>query len=141
MAAGIDVFFTGLMLICLDGQPNCPVSGNYRNSAWVVKTDDRSAPCKFNDTTETTLHLQFDERALTTTYVIDGWVTCTTKDYNVDCKFNDLAKLPKLCIDVDPPPAPADQKLKASLQWLLRIDEVDRRFKAVRTELLANPSY
>ena len=53
----IDVFFTGLMLICLDGQPNCPkgpYAKDYPNTAWVVQADGISEPCGWSSKLKTT---------------------------------------------------------------------------------------
>src|ERR1700730_6495469 len=56
MVPGIDVYFTGLMLICIAGQPECPKE----NTAWVVKADGtNSLPCGWKSDTTTTLQLRF----------------------------------------------------------------------------------
>ncbi len=61
MAAGIDVFFTGLMLICLYDQQNCPKGQDeryYPNTAWVVKADGPRRVCGWHSREETLLRLK-----------------------------------------------------------------------------------
>lgn len=58
----IDVLFTGLMLICLDGHADtCPVRPYEKNTTWVVKADGASEVCGRHSKEETNLELQLDK--------------------------------------------------------------------------------
>jgi len=137
MAAGIDVFFTGLMLICLDGQPNCP-DKPYRNNAWVVLADKSSMPCGWENDTETDLKLLFNGQEFKEEFRDIQWA----KDH---CEFGDETKISciikerTVCVNPDKVSAPG--KIDPSIRSLLRIDEIDRRFKAVNLGILNDRQY
>jgi hypothetical protein len=132
----IDVFFTGLMLICLDGQPNCPVKGyqDYPNTAWVVIADGQGKPCGWNSNEITRLELRF--LSLDFQYTESNTSYCKEQDNGfVRCLLPDG----DLCVT---PPAPAlNQTIELSLRWVPRLDQVDRRFKGLRADRLSNPGY
>lgn len=143
--SGIDVVLTGLMLICFDGQPNCPDG----NRAWIVKAKpDGNEPCELKSGTTTTLEILFDSDGFGYTNNTD-WFDCskdkTTLPGNtqVTCKFvkSTGAVQDSLCVDLDYYTAPKHQRLDSNLKSLPRLDEVDRRFKAVIPERLTNPYY
>lgn len=142
MAPGIDVFFTGLMLICLDGQPNCPID-NHKNTAWVVKADGKSEPCGCTDKTETKLQIEYSSKDFYQTPGTQTKLTCTSdkqadsNEKTITCTIPDYID----CVELYPAPAPTIQTLESSLKWLPRINEVDRRFKALRRELLEDTYY
>jgi hypothetical protein len=122
---GIDVFFTGLMLICLDGQPGCQVD-NYQNTAWVIKATNGGMPCGFETQFDTTLILQFDEDdfSISSNSLVCDEATpknCTIPE-GIDCG----SKPYDLYVNVDRAPAPAYQRIDT--QWLPQIDDIDSRF-------------
>lgn len=133
MATGIDVFFTGLMLICLDGS-DCAREGHFPNTAWVVKADGPRKICGWEDQTSTTLELRFKETDFKLTVDVDS--VCGDPE-------NDVYSCPltRETICVVPRPAPEEQRLEHSLQWLPQLDEVDQRFKAVLPERLEDKYY
>jgi len=132
----IDVFFTGLMLICLEGQPSCPV--NYRpNTAWVVQADwNKSTPCGWQHSKEvTTLELRFLTDQFN--FIQSRPANCHKDDLDSTMTQCDLPtrKITDVCVD---PIGSKAQQLDPSLQLVPRLDEVDGRFKALDMELLKN---
>lgn len=135
--AAIDVFFTGLILICLEGQPNCPV-GTSGNTAWVVKADGKSRPCKWNSAEETELELRFPKTHFV--QLPSGSITCV-KDPDDDTLMRCPLTAADICVLPKPSPFGRHQLLDSSLQWVPRIDEVDTRFKSLNVKHLNNPAY
>lgn len=137
MAIGVEVFLSGLMLICLDGQTNCPVGTYAPNTAWVVKADGKSEPCGWKSTTETILELSFKTGDFYPP--LGKWVSdniCKVGNNETVCSpLSDG----DLCIYTSP--ATQEQRQEASLRWLPRLDEVDRRFKALRPERIKDSGY
>ncbi len=132
----VDVFFTGLMLICLDGHSSCP-AGDYKdkeNTAWVLKAvKDYDKPCGWDKSYDTTLELKFSPGHFEHT------------DYIKVCEESDpvKCKLPTgdICLELKPEPK-EQQYLTGSLDKLPRLDqEVDWRFNGLRTDRLRNPRY
>lgn len=131
MATGIDVFFTGLMLICLDGQSDCPAKSDW-NTAWIVKAGGPSNTCGWHSREETRLEIQFSLNEVVPSSVAG----CTeNKDRNeMHCP------LPAGDINIFLE-KPLVQKLETSVQRLPRLAEIDRRFKAPDKNLLTNENY
>jgi hypothetical protein len=130
----IEVFFSGLMLICLDGQLHCPVGESGGNRAWVVNADGQSKPCGWNSPEVTKLDLQFptdkfDESASTGLCKQDADKTMT------------VCELPARRICVVPSPRSMKQVLEKSLNLIPRLDEVDPRFEALDMKRLQDPHY
>src|SRR4051794_38858821 len=127
----IDIFFTGLMLICLDGQQNCPVGSFAKNTAWVVKADGTSKPCGWDSREVTELELEFSSGEFD--YTPSNF--CNNKNgFTIRC----ILPEGDLCIDL---PAFPNNQLENSLQRLPRLDDVDRRFKELRVDRLNNAYY
>lgn len=137
MAVGVDLVLTGLMLICLDGDGDCPLDGA-KNVAWVLKLEGERVSC--------------------------GWYTRRDQHFELRIKVNDFLPLKavpdrcapdpddtstmvcdlpheRICVDPFPEPQPATQDLQQALAPLLRLEEVDRRFHRLRSEKLSDPSY
>lgn len=133
----VDVYLAGLMLVCFDGQPNCPVHGaGYGNTAWVVKVDsDMVKPCGWESRVKARLELRFKK-----TEIDPGahGLSCSDEGEETSC---DLSEHVQIYVKPDPKPMPRDQRLEASLQWLPRINEVDYRFKAVDEARLKLDTY
>jgi len=119
----INLFLAGLLLTCLKDQPNCIDDG--KNTAWIVKTDKEVCGWDFKDKYGTYLEVRFkptdfkryqwsegDDCPGDT----DGKVTCRFDGYSINVTTNTASPL-----TVD----------KESLRSLPRIDEIDRRFKAL----------
>jgi hypothetical protein len=124
---GIDLFLTGLMLICLDGQPGCQV-GDYQNAAWVIKATNTGEPCGYSLNIDTELRLQFGKDDFSVSYnelVCDDAIprNCTIPDgYCGPAPYD-------LYVNVDRLPSLEDQHVDT--RWLPQIDDVDPRFGTV----------
>jgi hypothetical protein len=142
---GFDIVLTGLMLICLDGQPSCPkgpyATDKYPNTAWVVRADGKSMPCGRESPETTRLELIYDPKEL---YPVD--------ESKVHCEPERLGR--RACVLVDSLVTLSDQEICVTpssgaltrndlvdkeLRGLPHLDEVDRRFKALRMERLKAP--
>jgi len=134
MATGIDVFFTGLMLICLDGQPNCPVGG-YKNTAWAVKANGPRKVCGWYSTEETTLELKFVEDDFK-----GPWPDSCRKVKNEKGQYEIICPLSSEQVCLLPNPKAANPP-PPKLEGLPRLDEIDRRLLAPDKELLENYDY
>lgn len=138
--AAIDVVFTGLMLICFADQPDClDEKLPAWHTAWVVKADGESMPCGWNSQIKTKPELRFDKREFNTPKYYNGF-TCAD---DTDKKDFANCSLEYDCVNVyvDPKPGAAYQRFEQSLQYLPRIDEVDRRFKKVDSNILKETDY
>ena len=123
----IDVFFAGMMLICLDGRSSCV--GYYGpNTAWVVKADGESSPCERPSREETELKVRFSS---------SDFYLSTPTSY---CKAGECV-LPAGDVCVVPNVAPLPGASSIGPLRLPRIDKLDRRFIAIRMERLQNLSY
>lgn len=139
MSTTVDLFFAGLMLICLDGQSRCTGEPG-PNTAWVVKADGRSKPCGWNDRTITTLELQFDKDELS--YNEHGeWPRKHCDGDAEDPSKITCRPLEGKDICAYPGPELQEWRLEHSLRWLARIDEVDRRFLALDARRLTHLEY
>lgn len=143
MATGIDVLLSGMMLICLNGQSNCPVGEYHPNTANVVKADYLTKPCGWQSavTTRTTLELRFNTDEFYYPASAQGkWV-------NTQCNPNSNNRKEIICpieearICINPMPESQEKRLLTSLQWLPRIDEVDVRFRSVSLERVRDRYY
>lgn len=136
MPTGIDVFFNGLMLICIAGQPNCPRV--QENIAWVVKADGSSAPCGRTSPEITQLVFKFRENQFSLKTFIE--IKCEPESGYSRCIFP--AGIREICLKPSPiTPTPENQIRPGSLQALPRLDEVDSRFKAVLDSRLGDLAY
>ena len=134
MATGIDVFFTGLMLICLDGQPNCPARTGW-NTAWVVKADGPRRVCGVDSLVETELELRFNGADFT--YHASGEVECKPEvEGSSTIRCNNFTE-GRICLETDS--LRENQFPDRGLEQLPRLDELDRRFKFVLRERLRGP--
>jgi hypothetical protein len=125
----IDVFFSGLMLICLSGQRDCPV-GTLGNTAWVVYADGSSKPCGWDKPEKTTLQLIFPTDQFF--YKASPSLKCDDSDPAVTkCELASNPN-PDLCIIPNSPVTV--QTLDSSLQQVPRLAEIDRRFIALNTD-------
>jgi hypothetical protein len=144
MAAVIDVFFTGLMLICLDGQPNCPKGpfavsqGKNLNTSWVVKADGESMPCGRDSPEKTQLEIAF----LTNDFDYDpgNVIACTVGSGRVICVLLPDDVLDReICVTPSSGTLDRNELLDKGLSGLPHLDEMDQRFKTLRTEQLKAP--
>jgi hypothetical protein len=126
MATGIDVFFAGLMLICFDKQPSCPVDqyNGTINTAWVVKADGPQRICGRNSPEKARLELKFDDNGFDEVDGGKGKYACKTKqgekkDTTI-CTFLST----NICLT---PSVTNSANSKFNMDGLLRFDEVDRR--------------
>lgn len=88
----IHVFFAGLMLICLQGQANCPQEDG-KNTAWVVKADGVSKPCGWDRKEKTTLEVEYRTEAFTAEEFIDNDRLCRREDGKTICKLDEVKDL------------------------------------------------
>lgn len=139
MATGIDVFLTGLMLICIQDQPNCPQGSytdkypdRYQNTAWAVKANEENGPekkvCGWYRGERTRFEVKFKKDDFDEP-VLGGNVTCL--DGKNGYKLCGLGSYRDVCLIPDPP---SDKKV-SSLDNLPRLDEIDRRLVAPREAL------
>jgi hypothetical protein len=119
----IDVAFTGLMVICLYGQPNCPVNRS-ENTAWAVRASSDSLICGRESKERTTLAVTFDVGSFS--YQPDPSVTCKPPDGQkmVICTIPNSVP----AVNVEPDQLTMENHRDESLERVLRIDEVDWRF-------------
>jgi hypothetical protein len=138
MAAGIDVFFTGLMLICLDGQDKtCPVGKYEKNTALIVKANGPRRICGWYSSEENKLELRFkkgDFEGQKPKSTLDCKETKNEKgEYEVICSLPEM----DICLVPDQHKTYPNPKLEN----LPRLDEIDRRLLAPMEKLLENDSY
>jgi hypothetical protein len=124
---GIDVFFAGLMLICLKDQPNCPAGGyGNDNTAWVVKADGESKPCGWDSKAKTALVIQFDRDKFK--YIPGGTLDCASGA----CIVPETPGA-DLCVSADPNEA---SRRETTLGRLPVLDSMDERFLAINPDRL-----
>jgi hypothetical protein len=132
---GIDLFFAGLMLICLEGQQYCPTDRG-PNTAWVVKVPNKPNLdiCKYTTNYYSTLEVRFSPEEFSLSY--DGsHIKCGTDT----CEFGEGYEPKRLCVNLD-----QNQQISvdlASLQRLVQIGEIDRRFVKLRGARLDDATY
>ena len=145
MTAGIDVFFTGLMLICFDGQLSCPKgpyaeqhTDKYPNTAWVVRADGKSTPCGRTSPEETRLELTYSPEELNRT---DGQVKCEREKVGdrMVCVLADDPLEREICVIPSSGTLARNKLLDEGFRGLPHLDEIDRRFKVLRMEKLKSP--
>lgn len=137
-AMTLDVFFTGLMLLCLNNQQNCQykdMQDKTWNTAWILKADDKSnPPCGRPSPERTKLELTFKEGDFKPPF------TCVKQgDSYYHCPLPDDAL--RLVISQGNGQMKYPQHLSDDLQWLPKIDEIDTRFKELDVNRLKNPFY
>src|SRR5436305_10365793 len=123
----IDVFFAGMMLICLNGQSSC-VGSPGPNTAWVVKADGESSPCERPSREETELKVRFSSSDF------------IPLPFTPNCR-QDECVLPPGDVCVEPNATPPSGASSIGPLRLPRIDKLDRRFRALRMDRLQNLSY
>jgi hypothetical protein len=134
----IEVMFSGLMIICLSGQQDCP-TGSLGNTAWVVQADGTSNPCYRPSNEVTQLEVRFPTAQF---FKPSGsWSNCKDdKDSKyTQCNIYSDADYPDLC--VVPKPPPTVQQLDDSLRQMPRLAEIDRRFKTLNVSSLYTLSW
>ena len=134
----IDVFFTGLMLICLDGQPNCPAGKPGSNRAWVVNADGKSEHCGLVSSETTKLDLRFPTAEFFQSP--SGVTSLECKEDPVD-KSMTRCNLPPGKICTVPHSPSQTQVLDKTLDLIPRLAEVDRRFMGLDETRLSDPRY
>jgi len=128
---GIDVFLTGMMLICFPDQEGCPVLGG-NNTAWVVEAKPQTKVCGWDsEYMDTTLELRFRRDQLELKE--DPYRLCRDIDDETECN---LAAQRNIFIEPYPRPSPSDQELTSSLRSLPRMSNIDLRFKEFSRTLL-----
>jgi len=133
-ATGIDIFLTGLMLLCLDGQPNCPAG---ENLAWVVRADGTSMPCGRISPEKTRLEVTYLPKE---EFDIDeAQIICERE--SVGDRFRCVLPEGEICVIPSSGVLASNQLLGEVLHGLPRLDEIDRRFKTVQVDRLSNPFY
>ena len=133
MAPGIDVLFTGLMVICLSGQSNCPVKYEDMNTAWVVYANGPRRICGRYSEEETTLQVKFYKGEFEPSQGKFYCAKANSKNEVICSLFgHDLCLLPGV---------PAKTLSGSTIKSLPRIDEIDRRFLALDANLLKDPDY
>jgi hypothetical protein len=131
----IDVYFTGLMLICFTGQPDCPVTMTDWNTAWVLKIDGQRQICGPSNYVTQELEVRFSKLEFDYTE-LPKKTYCDDKEVIVKCRFPDEE------IVIKPNMGELAQNLFVDgLRHLPRLEEVDRRFRAVRKEILEDSYY
>jgi len=141
---GIDVVFTGLMLICFDGQLSCPKGpyaerypDKYPNTAWVVRADGASMPCGRKSTEVTRLDLIYSPNEFDPT---DINVKCVNEvGDRKSCALADDLSEREICVVPDSGTLSRNKLLDEGFRGLPHLDEVDRRFKVLRKEQLKAP--
>jgi hypothetical protein len=136
----IEVFFTGLMLICLDGQRDCPVKGPGLNTAWVVQATPGARPCGRTSVESTTLKLRFQRTDFDAELQPSGSASCRDDEENPGFT---VCVLPQgeICLDVPGAEKLARQRREPSFRSLLDLAEIDSRFQGLRPHLQAEKSY
>lgn len=134
---GFDVAFSGLMIICLQGQQFCPKqtpSSAYPNTAWVLKGTDGSSSkniCGYNLDEKTTLELQLEA---------DHWdlrdpqSKCVASNGTTKCRID----FSPACIGTD---RMESFSLGKRLKNLPNQPMVDDRFVGWRVDRLTDSSY
>ncbi|MFY9826632.1 MAG: hypothetical protein WAM82_35050 [Thermoanaerobaculia bacterium] len=123
---GIDLFLTGLMLICLDSQAGCQV-GNYQNTAWIINAAKNDVRCGVTGQFTTTLAIEFAANEFVVVH--DGLKTCTGGDLR-NCPIPDTAcGVDSKELYVNLLPSPEGQSINT--QGLPQIDDIDSRFGKV----------
>ncbi len=142
----IDVFLGGLMLICLNGQKDCPV-GKLGNTAWVVKAGpqaDKAKICERESTEVTHLILRFSADQF---FKESGPLEdkCKTDKGITECKLyltgatGEDHDFENIC--VIPNAQDSTQELDSSIQQVPRLAEIDRRFILLSTDYLKNTKW
>jgi hypothetical protein len=138
----IEVFFGGLMLICLKGQQDCPV-GNLGNTAWVVKADGATNPCGWPSQEKTEkLVLQFPTAKF---FEASGSLKAKCNPAGMpngiitECILPYQNAYPDLCLIPDSPAT--TQQLDSSLEQMPRLAEIDRRFIKLNATWLENTDW
>lgn len=125
---GVEVFFTGLMLICFDGEANCPVTKSGWNTAWVLKADGPRRTCGWYSSEETRLELRFRLGEVESYKGYPPYAYCTEDEENgvpwVTCVLSER----DICFIPSGLGVQDQNYFEASLVNLPRLDEIDKRF-------------
>lgn len=137
MAVGVDVVFTGLMLICLEGDVDCPLD-EAKNTAWVLKVEGERTSCGWYTRRDQHFEMRFRiDDFLPLKTVPDR---CTEDPDDTNFLLCDLPD-DRICVVPFPDPLPVNQDLDQALTPLPKLEEIDRRFQRLRTERVNDPSY
>lgn len=140
MAYAVDVIFSGLMLICLNGKSDCyDKTTGLNNSAYALHAQAReTTTCGWNSPEQTAFYgpvIVFKAETCELVVVDDTFLETCTKSRNANgeslCSCN-LTGPPNFCLSAkDNSTAPS-----YGLDGLVRIDELDSRFKNLRPGVL-----
>jgi hypothetical protein len=123
------------MLICLDGNANCPTAKSGQNTAYVIQADGIRKPCGRDSCERTELYVRYDPNEV--------WVHPCNLCCHPDIGNPPLMKCrlpePRYCV-VDEGHWYA-QVRTSDLNLIPRLDEVDSRFSALNLSRLSDDTY
>ncbi len=134
---GIDVFFTGLMLICLKDDKDCPTRTGW-NTAWVAKANGPQKTCGWYNTVKTRLQLEF----LADDFELDPPESKYCEEVEEEAVKVVRCQIPEGNICLEPDDFERRNHIDYdSLEGLPRLYEIDQRSNGLRENRLKDSSY
>lgn len=130
MAYPVDIFFSGLMIICLAGQVDWPTGENV-NTAWIVKAEGPQRVCGWLSEVKSDLILQFSTDDFKYDEHHKERRICRERTSTVECRL----PAGQICLVLDAA-RQSPNTIEDSLKDIPRLPEIDERFDEIRSKRL-----